>query len=300
MTSEIIQQACDEINVITQNFDNTRRNLINWQMQVIRGLDNINLMPDVITLAINAIDNSSNVSNYNELSSDLASFIYGSVFMAKAKYETVVNKNKRDAVNLIRNTAEIFINNIQGLLFDVSQGIGNILNTLRNLFFNNENWISSIINFFTSKFQLKEVKESYLNFVEKVLEKISRRPSMMTKSSLYSEIAYDHDSLLMERQTIMLNKKHPDPNIIERSYILFVGLCNFGSFWATIYYIYVHPSPRRPIFFAICSVLLFIHIIFLLKSFKKRKQLKISKIKSYEDWLKKIQLSGNLSNEDLT
>ncbi|NCS01832.1 MAG: hypothetical protein GPJ06_06575 [Microcystis aeruginosa G13-11] len=95
MSDELIQKTFDEVSSITRSFDAARRKLIDYQMQVMAGMNNISLMPDVITLAIDAVDSSPDTTS---LGSELAGFVYGLVFMAKARYETVVEKNKGSSV----------------------------------------------------------------------------------------------------------------------------------------------------------------------------------------------------------
>jgi len=280
MSDELIQKTFDEVSSITRSFDAARRKLIDYQMQVMAGMNNISLMPDVITLAIDAVDSSPDTTS---LGSELAGFVYGLVFMAKARYETVVEKNKKAASELLRSTAKILIDNVGNLLSIAQQGIGNVISTLRNLFLNNDNWIKKLIEFFDRKAQLKEVRETYTKFVETVLAKISRQPALMNKSKLYSEIAHDHDSLLMQRKIAALKKEYPNPNTFVRAYVLLIGLMPL----LLIPLMYsLSGGASDMMYIALCIfvvyALLFWQMISIIRSWKQRKVAKESEIERYK------------------
>jgi hypothetical protein len=184
MTNEAFQKAWNEISKIAQNFDAPRRNLINWQMDIIAGMQDVSLMPDVVTLVINAVDTSVNTNSYNNLALDLADFIYGLVFLAKARYKAVVERSRQAAEDFLKTTAKILIENIGRLISDVSQGIVAALNVLRDLFFGNENWVKRLIDFFIQGSQAKAVERRYIEFVDTVLDKMWRQKPLMSQSNL--------------------------------------------------------------------------------------------------------------------
>jgi protein-S-isoprenylcysteine O-methyltransferase Ste14 len=115
----------------------------------------------------------------------------------------------------------------------------------------------------------------------------------MNKSKLYSEIAHDHDSLLMQRKIAALKKEYPNPNTFVRAYVLLIGLMPL----LLIPLMYsLSGGASDMMYIALCIfvvyALLFWQMISIIRSWKQRKVAKESEIERYKGWLEQVKSSG--------
>ncbi len=261
-----LNRAVSHLNDVSQALDPARRELISHQLKFLTGLNNISLMPDMVTLSINAVERSHDKSN---LGVGLANFLHGVVVYAKAKYLAAAEKSRKAAIDLLKSTAQIIIGNVQRLAEAVATGIGTALTTLRDLFLGEDSWITKLIDYFAHKANFKQEEEKFVKFVEITLQKISREPLLMNQSKLYSEIAYDYEDLLVKRKKQLLEKEYPKLNRFQ--VLGLVGL--------TIVSV---PTVLLSIFFGGCLVYLFV-------SNTRRMLSKEKELKAYKNWLGQVQ-----------
>ncbi|MEA5479094.1 hypothetical protein VB774_15845 [Pseudanabaena galeata UHCC 0370] len=261
-----LNRAVNHINDVSQALDPARRELISYQLKFITGLNNILLMPDMVTLSINAVERSHDKSS---LGVELADFIHGVVVFAKAEYFAAAEKSRKAAFDLLKSTAHILIGNVVRLAESVATGIGAAITTLRDLFLGEDSWITKLIDYFAHKANFKQTEEKFVRFVEITLQKISREPLLMNQSKLYSEIAYDHEDMLLKRKKQLLEKDYPKLNKFQ--VLSLVGL--------TIVSI---PIVLLSIFFGGCLVYLFV-------SNTKRMLSKEKELEVYKSWLGQVQ-----------
>lgn len=261
-----LNRAISHLNSVSQELDPARRELLSHQLKFIAGLNNISLMPDMITLCINAVDRSHDKSN---LGVELADFIHGVVVFAKAKYLAAVEKSRDLAKDLLKSTAQILISNVQRLTEVLTIGIGATITTLRDLLFSDDSWIKKLIDYFANKANSKQKEEEFVQFVEITLQKISREPLLMNQSKLYSEIAHDYENLLIKRKKQLLEKEYPKLNKFQ--VFILVGL--------TIVSV---PIVLLSIFFGGC-------LVYLIVSNTQRMLSKEKELKAYKNWIGQVQ-----------
>jgi hypothetical protein len=252
----------------SQSLDSARKELLSYQLRFLAGLNNISLMPDMVTLSINAVERSHDKSS---LGLELADFIHGVVVYAKAKCLAAAEKSRKSAIDLLKSTAQIIIGNVERLAESVATGIGAVITTLRDLFLGEDSWIRKLIDYFAHKADFKEEEEKFVKFVEVSLQKISREPFLMNQSKLYSEIAYDHEDLLLKRKKQLLEKEYPKLN--KFLVFMLVGM--------TIAFI--------PLSGGILSILCGGYLIYLNILNMKRMVSKDKEMKAYKNWLEQVK-----------
>jgi hypothetical protein len=258
--------AVSHLNDVSQSLDQARRELVRHQLQFLAGLNNIALMPDMVTLSINVVERSHDKSN---LGAELAHFIHGVVVCAKAKYLAAAEKSRKAAIDFLKSTAQIIIGNVQRLAESVATGIGAAITTLRDLFLGQDSWITKLIDYFAHKTNFKQEEEKFVKFVEVALQKISRESSLMNQSKLYSEIAYDYEDLLLKRKKQLLEKEYPKLN----KFLVFI------LFGLTIVSV---PIVLLSIFFGAC-------LAYLIISNTQRNLSREKELKAYKNWLGQVQ-----------
>jgi hypothetical protein len=263
-----LNRAVSHLNDVSQALDPARRELISSQLKFLTGLNNISLMPDMVTLSINAVERSHDKSN---LGVGLAEFIHGLVVYAKAKYLAAAEKSRKAAIDLLKSTAQIILGNVQRLAEAVATGIGAALTTLRDLFLGEDSWITKLIDYFARKANFKQEEEKFVKFVEVTLQKISREPLLMNQSKLYSEIAYDHEDLLLKRKKELLEKEYPKLNKFLVITLVFL----------TIVFI--------PLTKGLLSIFSLGYLVYLIISNTKRMLSKGKELKAYKNWLEQVQ-----------
>jgi hypothetical protein len=263
-----LNRAVGHLNDVSQSLDQARRELIRHQLQFLTGLNNISLMPDMVTLSINVVERSHD--KYN-LGVELAEFIHGVVVYAKAEYYAAAEKSRKAAIDFLKSTAQIIIGNVQRLAESVTIGIGAAITTLRDLFLGQDSWIIKLIDYFASKANFKQKEEKFMKFVEVTLQKISREPQLMNQSKLYSEIAYDYEDMLLKRKKQLLEKEYPKLNKVM--VVILGGL--------TIAFV---PSTG-----GLLSLFSGGYLAYLIISNMNRMLSKENELKAYKNWLGQVQ-----------
>ncbi|NEP18398.1 MAG: hypothetical protein F6J97_16095 [Leptolyngbya sp. SIO4C1] len=94
----------------------------------------------------------------------------------------------------------------------------------------NTDWVQNLLNLFAN-YELKkeQAKEELVSFVQSVLKRISRYPSLMRDTVVYSELAYAYQNDLLAREADLLNKKYPKASIWKKIYIQFLIVVTLSS-----------------------------------------------------------------------
>ncbi len=221
--NQIIQTTLSQINILSQDLDSYRKNLVLLKTKVLWSIENdlthLHLIPDLITKAVDLIPIQSDSDDFNDLSSRLADFIHSCYFIAKAKYLTVVQKLRDTAESFLIQSVSLLIDSISILLANAN--VTSLINTLRDVFLNNKSWINNLIMFFKRKANKRETEKEFIGFIDKVLKKISRVPSLMRHTIVYRELAFDYYDDLVRMNKSLLDIKYPDKNAIQK---FFLGL----------------------------------------------------------------------------
>jgi hypothetical protein len=288
--NQIIQTTLSQINILSQDLDSYRKNLVLLKTKVLWSIENdlthLHLIPDLITKAVDLIPIQSDSDDFNDLSSRLADFIHSCYFIAKAKYLTVVQKLRDAAESFLIHSVSLLIDSISILLANAN--VTSLINTLRDVFLNNKSWINNLIMFFKRKANKRETEKEFIGFIDKVIKKISRVPSLMRHTIVYRELACDYYDDLVRMNKSLLDIKYPDKNAIQK---FFLGLLIL-FFISLTALIFSYPYYESKIFSVFIALLGFFCIRYILLSWRKQKKLKDDELEFYKDMLQNVKDSG--------
>jgi hypothetical protein len=221
-------ESIDRIKYYANDLSVVQKNLVITQLEILSNLanksfDSLRLIPEYITSHIDEIvhfQDNSGISPDNNRA--LASFIYSVYLITKARYITRIKESREAAQRLIINAAKSLIDNVKTIIIHLTSEVLILIEVLKKNFFENNQWMLDLLDFFQAKQKVKQSKEDFFDFLDRTLIKIDRNKSLQKHTSIYREIAADNIEDLRIYKKEKLAKKYKTPGKI-----LFV-------FWMTI------------------------------------------------------------------
>jgi hypothetical protein len=204
-----------------------------------------------------------------------------------------VKNSKQAATQLLEQSVYLLINNLETIVSSAVQGTAALFTTLRQVFTGNQQWIKNLIKFFTSKINAKQAEEEFINFVDRILQKISRQPALMHGTIIYSELVYDHYDELTTRKDKLLREKYPDQTTVRKIYSRTAVFLNLFLLVFSLVMVRSSTSSGPEAILLLFSVSWMIYQIFCSVSYflssRKREKLREQELKKYKDLLNHIK-----------
>lgn len=200
----LIEKIQTNLNILSIDSDEIRKNLITAQMEVLSSIQHPDLMHSNFDLIFDylreAIEMSETKLERNDIIKKASYMIHAMTFFFQAKYLYEVQKRDEEGKKLIEKGCDMISKSLASFANNPSQ-VGLAISAqelMKSMFEGDDSFFKKIIIFFSRNKEIAKQRGNYVRFVEKLIPKLERNYDLVGKSYLISEIIQNHKDDVIE------------------------------------------------------------------------------------------------------